>query len=148
MADGSFHPLPFQAEAERIVAQQQARRDRFTPAGVCWSAMAPEYPVVEDVETVRARLVEEDAKHRAFLTTPRGRFLTALQNIEATAGYPEEACKLWSLWRSSLVDDRRLNTAVVGAAVAVLNGIDMRDAREAIDALAELLVSEPMARAA
>ena len=77
----------FLAEAREIVAAQQARRDRFVPNGVCWSAMAPEPPVVETVEAVAARLEQQHAKRQAYLATPEGRFMTAALAIyEATGG--------------------------------------------------------------
>ena len=132
-------PLPFQAEAEAVVARQKAAREART-IGVCWSGMTSPAPVVEDVETGRQRLVEQDERGKAFMLSPLGRFYCAFRELE-NVGCPEEAYQLEGIYRRSLADQREpLNVRAVGACLAVLEGLPRSVAKDARAALIEMLL--------
>ena len=68
------------------------------------------------------------------------RFFSAVRQLEQL-GYLAEAYDLEGIYRRSLADEREpLNVAAVGSALAILNRINGADARDARDALAELLM--------
>lgn len=141
----------FHAQAAKIIAAQQARFDAFVPVGVTWSAMSREYPKVERVEDVAARLEAEDASHRAYRASPGGRFLTALEALES-GGYYSEAYRL-RCQRASFyyrggglpIEGEPLNACAVGACLVILARIPGRDAADAREALGEMLMGEPTA---
>lgn len=141
-ADSHTFTNPFQAEAEAVVAAQQARRDQARTGGVSWSGLTSPAPEVEDVEVVRLRIVAGHDSAVAWAKTPRGRFYRAIQQLREI-GYTDEAERLEGHYRRSLADDREpLNVPAVGAALAILNPLAGQDARDARGALAELLMSD------
>jgi hypothetical protein len=88
------------------------------------------------------------AAHERFQASPRGRFLRALAEIEQMPTYEGNAYELRGIYSRSLADDRQpLDVAAVGAAITLLNDVPGKDARAALDALAELLM-QTQARAA
>lgn len=137
-------PSPFFAEACAIVAAQQERRAQTFTGGVSWSAMTSPAPEVEDVETVRRRLVREDEAAKAFAASPLGRFYRAVREIQDLGCYLEEGDKLEGWYRRSLSASRRgepLNVGAVGACLAILEGMPAAVARDARAALIEMLIS-------
>jgi hypothetical protein len=149
MPDGTAHPDTIQAEAEAIVADQQAAFDRFVPEGVRWSAMHRDAPVVETVDAVAARLRDRHAKVAAFRASPRGRFLTAVDQLQDDGGHDAQAIALRGLYNRSLSDDREaLDVPAVGRCLLILNPIDTQAAQEASNALADLLIAAAPAKAA
>lgn len=150
MPDGTTHARPnFFAAAREIVAGQEARREAAPKLGVRFSGMDPELPTVEPVETVARRLERQHEAREAFLASPRGRFVKAVTSLGAL-GYVE-ADTLLAIYSRSLADegapiDARAIDAI-GRALRILNGMSHSHAREAIDALADLM-ARPLARAA
>jgi hypothetical protein len=144
MAARAAHPTPDQAaKAREIVAGQAEAHARRMALG---SHLRPEgyapFPKVETVEAVEARLVAARATMRAFMQTPRGRFVATLERL--TADHWEAAVRLRGIYDRHLWDEREpLDVAAVGEALLVLNPLDTVDAQECSDALAELLIAAP-----
>lgn len=138
----------FFPEACAIVGRQQEVYAAHR-TGVCWSGMTNPAPVVEDVETVRQRLVKRAEDAKRFHESPRGRLYACIRELDAL-GYGEESYRLESLYRSRLADDREpLDVEAVGACLAILARTNHSTAREGELALAELLLAgAPYRRAA
>lgn len=148
MADGStIQARPFRAEAEAIVAAQTERRARTFTGGASWSAMTSPAPAVETAEAVEARLEAQERDAREWLKSPRGRFFSAIRDLEK-AGFLVEADTLESIYRQSIceLNGPDANPDAVGRSIRILNTIDHAAARVGISALTELLA--PLARAA
>lgn len=81
------------------------------------------------------------SREQAFRETPRGRFLEALQHIADGGGYAGEVAEASCLYRECL-GHGRLDVAAVGRIIRLLNAVPVRDARGAVNALADLLIEE------
>lgn len=134
---------PFQAEAEAIVAAQREKRAQHR-TGVSWSAMSRRAPEVEDVESVRQRLVRQEAARAAYRATPRARAHRALREL-AELGYVDELRGMSSVFAAlapTMLSDSfielHLGAESLLRAIRILNGIDHSTARDAIQALTEL----------
>jgi hypothetical protein len=131
---------PMQTQAEQIVAAQQAAADRFV-SGVSWSGLSPSRPTVETVEEVEARLQAISARALAFRRTPLGRFLTAVDELQAAGGYEDEALRLRGYYSRSMADGREpVDIHAVAACVRILAGINTSVARAGLEALADVMV--------
>jgi hypothetical protein len=126
--------------ARREVARaHQARREHESRSGVRWSGLDDDPYHVRPVEAMLA----EAETHETFLTSPRGRFLTAVFEIAHVPDCAPAAEKLLALYRRDLADDRHpASPRAVGAALTILNGVHTKAARDAVDALAELLLEQ------
>lgn len=132
---------------DREVLREDVRRRHYDAdvgrsRGVCFSGMGPSpfQPRTED--QIRHDAEAACQKAEAFKVSPRGIFLSALKGIEQMPSHEYDAERLRSLLARDLSDDRQpLNVAAVGSALAILNEIPGRDARKAIDALAEMLLA-------
>lgn len=132
----------FAAELKREEARiADHKREAQRTGGVCQSGTG--------VDAFKANTIgdlirnAEIARQRAedFARTPRGIFLNALKGVEQMPTYEYDAERLRALYSRDLANaDAPLNTKAVGAALAILNEIPGKDARRAIDALAELLL--------
>lgn len=143
------------AHAAAIVADQAERRARWDAgfrnvgegydlAEARW--VAPKLETAADVEQrIRLRLAEA----KAFRKTPRGRFLTCIDQLEEV-GALEEADRLRGFYNRSIttLNGPVPDQAAIGECLLILNGIGTRTARDGIDALGELLVGEAQRRAA
>lgn len=90
------------------------------------------------VRTARDLLTETEAA-QAYQASPRGRFLAALSGVEKID--PAQGDKIRAHYNRMLADERQpLDVAAVGTALALLNAVPGQAAREAIDALSELLI--------
>lgn len=134
--------------AREIVAGQQAAAARQNTGGVSWSAMERRAVEVESVEDVAARLQADADRALAFRKTPRGRFLTAVEELEKV-GFWDEAGRLLGIYNRSLttLNGQDLDVAAVGDALAILNPMRVSTARAAIGALADLLRADMQAAA-
>lgn len=139
-------PSPsFLDAAREIVATQQSRRANHS-TGVSWGGLTTELAPLETVEAVAERLKAEHERREAFLGTPRGRFVVAVNSLGAL-GYAE-ANTLLSLYSRCLADEREaVNVGAVGSALRILNEVGHSHAREGIAALADLL-AKPLVRTA
>lgn len=128
----------FRAGLQReITRAHAARREHERTRGVCQSGMGSDPYAVRPAAEIEAEA--EAAEQRA--RSPGGIFLAALAGIENLPGHEADAERLRALFNRDLADDRRpLNVKAVGAALAILNAIPGRDARQAIDALSTLLL--------
>lgn len=127
--------------ARQIVANQQAAQAAFFARYRNISG-ATDYgcPEVETVEEVAARLHQHAADARAFRRTALGRFLTAVDQLEAAGGYEDEALRLRGYYSRSLADQRDpLNVSAVSACIRILAGINVSVARDGIAALADVM---------
>ena len=126
-------------QAAEIVAQQQRDRDSFR-SGVSWGGLAPEAPKVETVEEVAARLEGIANRAEAFRKTARGRLITAIDQLFEV--YPAEASRLRGIYdrNLSLLNGPDLDTAAVGSALAVAEGLSPMNARPVREALISLLL--------
>jgi hypothetical protein len=135
---------PFQAEAEAIVARQQADRDEHMTGGVCWSAMDRRVPEVADVEEVRQRLEDQFNRHEAWRLTPAAKFVAAARELH-DLGWADEiravgtvyhACQGVGIGKERA--ERALTPESLFRALRILNGINHSSARDAITALTEI----------
>lgn len=128
----------FRAGIKReITRAYAARREYERTRGVCQSGMAADPYAVRSLAEIEAEAKAAEQRARS----PRGIFLAALAGIEKLPGHEADAHRLRGIFDRELADDRRpLNVAAVGSVLAVLNNVPGRDARRAIDALAELLL--------
>lgn len=126
----------FRAGIQReITRAHAARRDHEARRGVCFSGMDADPYAVRPLAEIQA----EAARAEAFQNSPRGRFLAALNGVEQLR--PAEGDKIRGIWTRELADERKpLNVAAVGSAIVILTEIPGRDARAAVDALAEMLM--------
>lgn len=107
------------------------------PSGVRWSGM--------DAEPFRARtigqMIADADKARKAAESPRGRFLQALQGV---ADYPtwEAAAEKAraAYWRGFADDGRATSVGEIGVALLALNDAPGQAARDAREALAEILI--------
>lgn len=81
------------------------------------------------------------AREQAFRETPRGRFLEAVMALNEGGGYADEASEALTLYRECL-GHGRLDVPAVGRIIRLLNAVPVRDARGAVNALADLLIEE------
>lgn len=98
-----------------------------------------------DVRPFRARTVRqmlaaaEEARQAG--ESPRARFLAALNALEQNPEFAAKADRARAHYWRSMADDRvPLTRETAGAALALLGGMDCDAAREALDALAEMLL--------
>lgn len=147
----------FLTPAREIVAGQRAILDGMIASKrnghavcECWSEEAggyvPHFPV-ETVEDCAARLAREAVKHAEFRASPRGRFMTAIGELEALGAYPVETQRLRGYYDRSITTLNGPNltpggVAAVAECIVILSGIVGRDARAGVDALCSLLVAE------
>lgn len=145
---------PFQAEAERIVARQQAELDAWRPklTGVCWSGLTTpqDRPTVDTVEEVAARLERQARDIEAFRASPRGRFLAVVDELDALGCYLDEAYRLRGYYDRSIttLNGPRADEHAIACCIRLLNTIGTPEARAGISALADLLDEQAPARAA
>lgn len=126
----------FRKGIRRALNRHEHERQRFEASfGVRWSGMQddpPELPPLAELEAA-ANAVD------AFKSTPRGRFLAALAGVEKVD--PAQGDRIRAHYNRMLADERQpLDVAAVGTALAMLNAIADQAARDAIDALARLLI--------
>lgn len=129
----------FLAAAREIVAGQVAAATAHPTVGVCWSGMGHDpAPKVETVEAVADRLERRAAEREAFLVTPRGRFILAVNSL-GRLGF-DEADTVLSIYSRNLADERQpLNVEAAGRALRILADIRHSDAIEAIRAVADMM---------
>lgn len=145
---------PFLAEAQAIVASQQAIRDQHHSGGVSWSAMSRCVPEVADVEEVRRRLEENFTRHEAWKVSPKGRFVAAARELHKLGWINEigaitqlvYACEGVGIGKTRVAE--ALAPENVFRAIRILNGINHSSAREAITFLTEIAVPLVSERAA
>lgn len=118
-------------------------------SGVCRDSHGAVGPFVAKTEAeLEAEAIAVLARQEAFETSPRGRFIRALQLIEDAAGYPEHAHAARSAFDRGARSERDpVNPAEVGRAIRALTDVPGSDARAAIRALCELLPSQALAQA-
>lgn len=135
----------FRKGIRRALNRYETERQAFEGSfGVRWSAMQDEPPELPSLAEIEAVAIAADERARS----PRGVFLAALLGIEQVPGHEYDAERLRALYSRDLANaDAPLNTKAVGAALAILNEIPGKDARRAIDALAELLLQTNKAAA-
>lgn len=128
---------PFRAGIRReITRAHAARRDHEAGRGVCFSAMGADPYDIRPLAEIAAEAQAAEAR----ANSPRGRFLAALNGVEQLR--PAEGDKIRGIWTRELADERKpLNVAAVGSAIVILTEIPGRDARAAVDALAEMLMA-------
>lgn len=137
--------MPTTAE---IRARHQARLDmRLAETrrnnSTLWSGyVEPVYCMPSDAE-IEAQARAETASLEAFKRSTRGRFLRALKDIEVGGGYPAEVYAARAAYGRGIADDRKAPDATeIGHAIKALADIPHQEARDAVAALAELLVGE------
>lgn len=135
----------FRDACRREVTRAHAhRRQHEAGSGVCWSGMGSDPYAVRSVDEIEAEAKAEEARR----ASPRGRLLSALRGVDQLPGYEEQAWKVRGIFDRDLSDDRKpADQAAVAFAIILLNAIPGKDARAAIEALAEMLL-QPQERAA
>lgn len=136
ITESPFFAAELRAEEVRI-----ADHKRNHQPGVSWSGMGSEpFKAMTVGDLIRNA---EIARQRAedFANSPRGAFLKAVKGIEQLPSFEADAERLRALFNRSLADDRQpVNVKAVGAALVILTSVPGKDARSAVDALAELLM--------
>lgn len=100
-----------------------------------------ERPVYRSEPEIMLAAMEALDRARAFRASPRGRYVAALAGL-AELGYAAEAERARQAYHRGFADETRPpNVREIGCALAILNPIAGQDARDARDALAELLLS-------
>jgi hypothetical protein len=132
-----FFAKEMDAETAREAAYQ---RELNRAGGVCWSGMAGEPRKPRTFDAILEASIARKAAADAFAKSPRGMLLFALRGLEQLS-YAAEADKVRGIYMRSLADgEAPVDCAAVGSAILCLNGIKNSTAREAIDALCELLI--------
>jgi hypothetical protein len=144
---------PFNAltAAREVVEGQEAFRRRMFDKDCAAGLIEEDH----EFRPMTAEQIEQEARKKAqaalaWAASPRRAFLRAVKELDAI-GYGSEAYKLECLYRCGIADEKTPEDAfrkAVGAAYAVLEQINHPEARAAGMALSELLIGEPMKRAA
>lgn len=121
-------------DAKRAHHQREVERSR----GLSDYIERPDYRSEPQIMVDAMAALDRD---RAFKASPRGRYLAALAGLDQL-GYAAEAERARQAYRRGFEDDRYpVNPREIGCALTILNPIAGQDARDARDALAELLMN-------
>lgn len=127
---------------------RQEQADRDAQSGVRWAGLDAEPFRAMSEEAVVREAAKKAAHREAYRASPQFRFAQALRGLEQLS-YGQEADTARRCMERGFSFGEPVNMREIGAALAVLNPIAGRDARDARAALAELLMATaPMARAA
>lgn len=140
-------PIPLAPYLERERAKdatrkEQAEREARRGRGVCWSGLngPATFEPRSDAEIVAAANRAMTISER-FAHSSRGRFMTAIANIQRAGVYAYDAEIARKAYSRGFADPNRpICTHEIGVALEALAAIPGADANEARQALAELLM--------
>lgn len=158
----NLYPLPASLDevhqrAEEIVARQREayaaveamepydRPRRYSAADGCDMVVWPDVPTVEEVADC---LRVEMAKVAAFRASPRGRFWSVIEELEAHGDARSEQLRGFYNRDITLLNGPEADVTAVTKCIRILNEIGTSVGRAGIAALADLLEAQAPARAA
>lgn len=114
--------------------------------GAIWGAETS-IPAMPSDGEIRAEAEFAAAQRIAFRATPKGRFVAAVAQLESGGGYGAECEAARCCYRRSFAGDE-ISAEGVGRAIHILAVIPHQEARDAVLALSQLLMSPALAKAA
>lgn len=125
-------------ELNRIAAD---RREAERYSGASYAGFRPDPRPARDIRQCIEDGLAKKAAARLFNASPRGQFIAALDRLAAAAPGPEDRAR--AEYSRNLADDRQpVNVSSVAVIITILNVVEHPAARDAIDALAELLLEQ------